>query len=131
MLFGPSQTGKTTWARSLGSHIYFGSMFSGKQAFQQIDGAEYAIFDDWRGGLPCFPAYKDWLGCQWQVTVKQLHQDPRLVSWGRPCIWICNVDPRVMTHANDQTDWSWMAENVDFVEITDKLVTFHANTTQS
>jgi hypothetical protein len=128
VLFGESLTGKTTWSRSLGEHIYFGSQWSGKQAFQGIDTAEYAVFDDWKGGLPMMPGYKDWLGCQWHVSVKQLHQDARLVEWGRPCIWICNLDPRTLNDLRDPIDWAWMERNVDFIEVRDKLATFHANT---
>lgn len=39
ILIGPTQTGKTQWARSLGQHSYFQSMFS---------------LDYWRGGIAIF-----------------------------------------------------------------------------
>ncbi|AXB22612.1 replication associated protein [Lynx canadensis faeces associated genomovirus CL3 128] len=128
MLWGPSQFGKTTWARSLGNHIFFGSQFSGKLALDGMDDAQYAIFDDWKGGMKALPGYKDWFGCQWQISVRKLHHDARLITWGRPIIWLCNKDPRLMHIATDDVDWEWMDENVMFVEIVRPLVTFHANT---
>lgn len=129
VLFGEYGCGKTTWARSLGSHIYFGSQFSGKVALRGIQNAEYAIFDDWKGGLPMLPGYKDWLGCQWHVSVRKLHHDAELIEWGRPCIWLCNRDPRTLTNVRDDTDWAWMDRACIFVEVTGTLATFHANTT--
>lgn len=127
ILFGPYGCGKTTWARSLGSHIYFGSQWSGKVAFQGMEHAEYAIFDDWKGGLKMLPGYKDWLGAQWQVSVRQLHHDARLEEWGRPCIWLCNQDPRIISRVDDDVDWEWMARACIFVEVTGRLATFRAN----
>ena len=44
--------GKTVWARSLGRHAYFGGLFS---MDEDIDGAEYAIFDDF-GGIKFLPS---------------------------------------------------------------------------
>ena len=41
--------GKPVWARSLGRHAYFGGLFS---MDEDIDGAEYAIFDDFGGTVP-------------------------------------------------------------------------------
>lgn len=129
ILFGPSKTGKTSYARSLGPHIYFGSQFSGAIALDGIHDAQYAVFDDWKGGFNGLPGYKDWFGAQWDVSVKRLHYDPVMVRWGRPIIWICNKDPRyLMSRESETVDWDWMEENVFFVEVTDKLFTFHANT---
>lgn len=128
VLFGPYGCGKTTWARSLGNHVYFGSQMSGSVAQRGIDDAEYAIFDDWKGGLMCLPGYKDWLGCQWHVSVKRLYHDPELVEWGRPCIWLCNRDPRIITSLRDDIDWAWMDRACMFVEVTGTLTTFHAST---
>ncbi|UOK20985.1 replication associated protein [Chifec genomovirus UA13_100] len=128
MLWGPTQYGKTTWARSLGNHIFFGSQFSGKLALDGIQDAEYAVFDDWKGGMKALPGYKDWFGCQWQISVRKLHHDAKLITWGRPIIWLCNKDPRLMHVATDDVDWEWMDDNVIFVEIARPLATFHANT---
>ena len=128
VLFGPYGCGKTTWARSLGPHIYFGSQWSGKLAFQGIDTAQYAVFDDWKGGLGKFPGYKDWFGAQWHISVRQLHHDAQIVEWGRPIIWLCNRDPRILSRVEDEIDWEWMERACIFVEVTGKLTTFHAST---
>lgn len=120
VLYGPSQTGKTTWARSLGKHVYVLGLVSGKICSEAPD-VEYAVFDDIRGGIKFFPAYKEWLGCQAVVTVKELYKEPRQLPWGKPTIWCSNVDPRLEML---QVDIDWMEENVTFIEITRKIVRF-------
>lgn len=114
VLFGDSRTGKTLWARSLGAHIYNVGLVSGAECMkaQHVD---YAVFDDIRGGIKFFPAFKEWLGAQKWVSVKQLYRDPKLVEWGKPSIWISNDDPR---HSMDPGDISWMETNCIFVEVT-------------
>ena len=57
VLYGPSQTGKTTWARSLGAHIYQVGLLSGSECMKAPD-VEYAVFDDIRGGMKFFPSFK-------------------------------------------------------------------------
>jgi len=84
---------------------------------------DYAIFDDIRGGIKFFPAFKEWLGGQPFVTVKELYRDPKLVPWGKPTIWISNDDPRLVMEASDV---SWMEKNVCFIEINYPI--FRANT---
>ena len=93
-----------------------------------MESAEYAIFDDWKGGLAKFPGYKDWFGAQWQISMRKLHHDAELVEWGRPVIWLCNRDPRIVTKVEDDIDWEWMERACDFVEVTGQLVTFRAST---
>lgn len=115
--------GKTVFARSLGSHMYFGGLFSAGEAVAHQSDATYAVMDDIAGGIKFFPRYKDWLGCQFQFQLKVLYKEPCLFNWGRPCIWISNVDPRCdMT----REDVDWLEGNCTFVEITSPI--FHANT---
>ena len=57
MVWGPSRTGKTAWARSLGTHTYMNTYW----AQDELDeGAQYIIFDD----IPfeTFRSYKAFLG---------------------------------------------------------------------
>lgn len=113
VLFGPSRTGKTLWARSLGTHAYCIGLVSGAE-LKSADMVDYAIFDDIRGGFKMFPSFKEWLGCQAHVSVKCLYRDPILVRWGKPAIWINNRDPR---EELDGCDTEWMEANCIFIEI--------------
>jgi hypothetical protein len=124
VLFGASRLGKTLWARSLGPHIYFGGLFSAAEAAKSGD-AEYAVFDDMQGGLDFFHGYKNWLGCQPEFTIKQLYKDPHLMYWGKPSIWVCNKDPRIV---NDKSliDLEWLDANCIFVEVRETI--FRAST---
>lgn len=83
---------------------------------------KYAIFDDIRGGIKFFPAFKEWLGAQAFVTIKELYREPALTKWGKPSIWISNDDPR---HAMEPGDVSWLEANCHFIEVTEAI--FHAN----
>lgn len=125
ILIGDSLLGKTVWARSLGNHIFFSGLYSGAEAMR-YDAVEYAIFDDMQGGMPFFHGYKNWLGSQWSFMVKQLYKDPALITWGKPCIWLCNWidDPR----GAQGVDTEWLRANCIFVELHQPIVTSHANT---
>jgi hypothetical protein len=82
------------------------------------DDVKYAVFDDIRGGIKFFPAFKEWLGCQAYVTVKELYREPKLVKWGKPAIWISNDDPRLVMEAGDVT---WLEANCIFIEVTEPI----------
>lgn len=122
VLYGESRTGKTLWARSLGPHIYNVGLVSGEECLKAPN-VKYAIFDDIRGGIKFFPAFKEWLGGQQTVCVKRLYRDPKLVRWGKPSIWISNDDPRL---SMDPSDVSWLEMNCVFIEI--QAAIFRANT---
>lgn len=122
VLYGRSRTGKTLWSRSLGSHIYCIGLVSGAECARAAD-VEYAIMDDIRGGIKFFPAYKEWLGAQEYVTVKELYREPKLIKWGKPTIWLSNVDPRTQMM---QEDIEWLEDNCVFVECNEAI--FRAST---
>lgn len=121
VVYGESRTGKTLWARSLGTHIYCIGLVSGDECMKTEE-VEYAVFDDVRGGIKFFPSYKEWLGCQEYVTVKRLYKEPKLMKWNKPTIWLSNTDPR-----NEvlQSEAQWMEKNCIFVEVNDPI--FRAN----
>lgn len=79
--------------------------------------------DDIRGGIKFFPAYKEWLGCQEFVTVKEMYKEPKLVKWGKPTIWLANSDPR---NEEQHCDVQWLEANCYFVECNEAI--FRANT---
>lgn len=118
VLYGPSQTGKTTWARSLGRHIYNVGLVSGKECMRAHE-VEYAVFDDIRGGMKFFHSFKEWLGCQPHICVKELYREPRIIEWGKPSIWCSNGDPR---EDMSQVDIDWMNINCSFIEIGEPIV---------
>lgn len=121
VLYGCSQTGKTTWARSLGVHIYCVGLVSGDELLKAPN-AEYAVFDDMRGGIKFFHSFKEWLGCQPHVSVKVLYKEPKVLPWGKVGIWCSNTDPR---DEMLQSDIDWMNANVTFVEVREKIVQFN------
>lgn len=124
VLYGETRTGKTLWARSLGPHLYTIGMVSGDElAKAAATDIKYAIFDDMRGGFKFFHMWKEWLGAQAEVTVKQLYREPRKIKWGRPSIWVSNQDPR---EGLEPGDVSWLEQNCIFVEVNHPI--FHANT---
>lgn len=122
VLYGPSRTGKTLWARSLGRHIYCIGLVSGDEQIKAPD-VDYAVYDDIRGGMKFFHSFKEWMGAQAYVTVKRLYKEPKLVRWGKPSIWLSNTDPRLDM---DPSDASWMEDNAVFIDISEPI--FHAST---
>lgn len=122
VLYGPSRTGKTLWARSLGRHIYCIGLVSGDEQIKAPD-VDYAVYDDIRGGMKFFHSFKEWMGAQTYVTVKRLYKEPKLVRWGKPSIWLSNTDPRLDM---DPSDASWMEDNAVFIDISEPI--FHAST---
>lgn len=126
VLFGASRLGKTVWARSLGTHAYFGGLFNLEDLDE--DTSKYAIFDDISGGFEFFPGYKSWLGGQFTFTVTDKYKHKKTIKWGKPSIWLCNDDPRHMHYATGKRpDFEWMESNVDFVNVLTPI--FHASTT--
>lgn len=115
MLYGPTRTGKTLWARSLGSHAYFGGLFC---LDESLDDVGYAVFDDMQGGLKFFHAYKFWLGCQASFYATDKYKGKKLIKWGRPSIYISNQNPLL----DEGVDHDWLIGNCDFIEIEESLL---------
>jgi len=124
VLYGGSRTGKTLWARSLGSHVYILGMISGTECMKAKE-ADYAVFDDMRGGFKFWPSYKEWLGAQAYVTVKCLYKEPVLVPWNKPTIYVANSDPRDEGGVTDN-EIEWLNENCHFIHVDEAI--FRANT---
>lgn len=131
-MYGPSLTGKTTWAQSLGPHLYMRKTFNAKQA-ALAESASYAIIDDISGGIRFFPHWKDWLGGQPYVQVRQLYKDELLLKWGKPTIWLANRDLRDeladmvgRDYSNEAmlTDIAYLETNCIFVHVTSNIVAF-------
>jgi hypothetical protein len=113
ILWGPTRTGKTQWARSLGHHSYMGTMYN----LDGLDeGSDFIIFDD------CDPdhlrsQYKAWIGAQDVFHATDKYRAKRTVNWGKPCIWLSNSDPRNSPH----WDRDWVDGNAVVINLTHKL----------
>ncbi|UJO02125.1 Rep [Molossus molossus associated gemykibivirus 5] len=114
VLIGPTRMGKTLWARSLGNHAYFGGLFSLDEDIENVD---YAVFDDMMGGLEFWHAYKFWLGAQKQFYATDKYRGKKLLTWGRPCIYVANNDPRQDKNA----DVEWLEGNCVFHYVSEPL----------
>lgn len=135
MLYGDSLTGKSTWARSLGNHFFARGKFNGREFVKVEQSVDYYVLDDMEGGLKFFPGWKHFLGMQTWYNVRQFHRDPPMVKGGKPCIWLCNLDPREeleasLRHNESRTqmenDVAWLNANCIFVEVQEPI--FRANT---
>lgn len=120
MIFGPSRKGKTLWARSLGTHAYFGGLFS---LDEDLEDATYAVFDDMQGGLEFFHAYKFWLGSQHQFYATDKYKGKKLIKWGRPSIYLANNDPR----EDKGADADWLNANCKFVYLDEDITILSAH----
>src|SRR5262249_10905728 len=107
-----TRTGKTEWARSLGSHNYFNNLFNVDDFDMHKD---YIVLDDINPEF--FPNYKAWIGAQKVTTITDKYRPKRSIKWGKPCIWLSNQDP--MTYKG--WDWEWVQKNAVIINLTTKL----------
>lgn len=110
ILWGPSRTGKTCWARSLGKHVHHANTTN--MELHQHD-VEYAVFDDIDDGLRSFN-YKGWLGGQLHFSVTDKYMKKKSITWGKPCIYIANANPYDSERGIDS---EWLLANTVIVEI--------------
>lgn len=118
MLVGPSKTGKTQWARSLGRHMFFRENFN-------LDSwdpdASYIVIDD----LPMdrVPGWKVLLGGMGDMVLYDRFRPKKDVKWGpkKCCIILCNpgVDWRYSDIWRKESEWCNV--NVEVVEITNNM----------
>lgn len=100
-IIGPSRTHKTTWARSLGPHIYWNSMINLDTYHADAD---YAIFDDFDWKF--MPNKKSWIGAQKEFTATDKYRKKKTILWGKPCIYLCNEeDSPFVTMSPTERGW--------------------------
>lgn len=100
MIVGPSNIGKTMWARSLGRHIYWHTMID-LAIFDEL--AEYAVFDDFEWAY--MPSKKAWWGGQQQFTITDKYRKKKTIKWGKPIIYLCNPDDDPREQVNKFPQW--------------------------
>ncbi|BAM36042.1 replication associated protein [Persimmon circular DNA virus] len=121
ILEGPSRTGKTCWARSLGPHNYY---MGHLDMARHNDDAWYNVIDD------VDPQYlKHWMefiGANkgWQSNCK--YSKPKLIKGGIPCIVLCNDGPKAsykefLDKDDNASLKRWTLRNADFYFISEPL----------
>lgn len=113
-IISPSRYGKTQWARSLGSHIYF----NGCCLFATADwrSAKYLIVDDVEWEF--FKCKKQLLGGQLTFNTSEKYKPIFNVTFGKPVIYLCNDDPRDKMTGQEEF---YYKENITYVDLTEKL----------
>lgn len=84
---GPSRTGKTSWARSLGRHNYYNSIVDFAHYDEQ---ALYNVIDD--VPFKFCPQWKALIGCQRDFIVNPKYAKKKRISGGIPAIVLLNDD---------------------------------------
>nr|AFO38353.1 Rep B [Chickpea chlorotic dwarf virus] len=121
---GPTRTGKTTWARSLGRHNYW----NGTIDFTTYDEhATYNVIDD----IPFkfVPLWKQLIGCQFDFTVNPKYGKKKKIKGGVPSIILTNRDedwiPAMSEHQKE-----YFTDNCE-IHYMDDGVTFFARESSS
>ena len=76
-----------------------------------------------QGGLEYWHAYKFWLGCQQEFYATDKYKGKKLITWGRPSIYLANTNPL----EDKGADVNWLEGNCDILYISRSIV--RANTT--
>lgn len=96
ILCGPTRTGKSSWARSLGVHLYQMSALTPSSLLEKGE-EKYVILDDFEQQTieksQLGSCYKAIIGCQPFITLYDKYKPPKQIQWGIPCIWLCNNWP--------------------------------------
>jgi len=114
-LCGPTRTGKTTWARSLGPHVYW----SGSFILDTFDeSAQYLVLDDidWQ----YVPAKKQLFGGQKEFVLSDKYRRKRRLKWGKPVIYLFNRDADPWNNLS-LIEREWYEPNVTREYILNKL----------
>nr|ALR86829.1 Rep [Turnip leaf roll virus] len=122
---GPSRTGKTLWARSLGTHNYItGHLDFSARVYH--DDVEYNVIDDVDPHYLKIKHWKHLIGAQkeWQTNLK--YGKPRIIKGGVPSIILCNPGDGAsykdfLDKSENEALKSWTIQNSAFATITEPL----------
>nr|QJB18576.1 MAG: replication-associated protein [Genomoviridae sp.] len=116
LLIGDYSCGKTSWARSLGNHIFFRNMYD---LDEWRPDADYVVFDDIP--LKHVHAAKMWLSAQGVFTDTDKYRKKRRISWGpkKCCIVLCNRGRASDWRFSEewQNDSEWFLDACTVVEL--------------
>ncbi|KAF8872205.1 hypothetical protein CPB84DRAFT_1829873 [Gymnopilus junonius] len=99
-LWGPTHTGKTQWARSLGHHAYMNLTFNSDKLKDETGNK-----------------YKAFFGAQEEIEVTDKYRPKSTLHWGKPLIWLSNEDPEL----DPNFDQQWLKGNCIFYYLDYKL----------
>lgn len=111
-LYGPSRTGKTALARSVGVHSYLHEIWN---ADNIADEATYCVFDDFEWDV-LKRQYKSLLGCMKDITITDKYRSKKNLVYNMPAIVLSNTLP---VFSIDELDW--LNHNVYFHEIKNRI----------
>nr|ALR86775.1 Rep [Turnip curly top virus] len=122
---GPSRTGKTLWARSLGSHNYItGHLDFSTRVYN--DDVTYNVIDDVDPQYLKMKHWKHLIGAQkeWQTNLK--YGKPRIIKGGIPSIILCNPGEGAsyqtfLDKPENEALKSWSLQNSIFTTIEEPL----------
>nr|QHU79533.1 replication associated protein [Opuntia virus 1] len=122
---GPSRTGKTAWARSLGAHNYLsGHLDFNSKCFS--NSAMYNVIDDITPHYLKLKHWKELIGAQrdWQSNCK--YGKPVQIKGGIPSIVLCNPGPETsykefLDKEENRALKEWTLQNAYFIFITQPL----------
>nr|QHU79395.1 replication associated protein [Opuntia virus 1]QHU79413.1 replication associated protein [Opuntia virus 1]QHU79425.1 replication associated protein [Opuntia virus 1]QHU79431.1 replication associated protein [Opuntia virus 1]QHU79437.1 replication associated protein [Opuntia virus 1] len=122
---GPSRTGKTAWARSLGAHNYLsGHLDFNSKCFS--NSAMYNVIDDITPHYLKLKHWKELIGAQrdWQSNCK--YGKPVQIKGGIPSIVLCNPGPETsykefLDKDENSALKDWTLQNAYFIFITQPL----------
>lgn len=115
-LGGDTRSGKTTWARSIGGHSYFGGLFN-------LDDYEpsglYHVFDDFEWKY--LPNRKCWFGGQLRFAITDKYRKKMTIdNMGRPSIFLFNVDNDPRFEMSDY-EKKYYSKNAIFIDLNKPL----------
>lgn len=117
-IIGPSRTGKTSWARSLGEHIYCMSSIVPGALKNRPKDCDYIVFDDIEQSTldksQLASNWKVFVGCQRHLTINEKYKPAETVNWGIPSIWCLNK-------MLDFSDMDFLHLNAVIVYVNDKI----------
>ncbi|AUT11878.1 replication associated protein [Exomis microphylla associated virus] len=120
---GPSRTGKTQWARSLGRHHYMSGQVLDWTNYD-VNHTTYHVIDDIRYQKIQTELFKSLIGCNEEYTVWIKHKPNVKIPGGRPCIAITNPDMDWIQCMSDAMR-DWFYANCEVYYLSSTEVWFH------